>query len=71
MSEISGPFESLVRPSSDPAILPQSNSLYSRRLYFSETQQPAYCRHMQIQVAWPSENFGNEIIDYALWRFSG
>src|SRR6266478_585244 len=67
MSEISGPFESLVRPSSDPAILPQSNSLYSRRLYFSETQQPAYCRHMQIQVAWPAENFGAELIGFCLF----
>jgi hypothetical protein len=66
VDEISGTFESLIRPGPDPAILEPSGSLYSRRLYFSETQQPAYCRHIQVKVSWPAENFGNEIMGWTL-----
>jgi hypothetical protein len=67
IDEIAGPFENLVRPTPDPAILPPSQTLYSRRLYFSETQSAAVCRHMQINVVWPPENFGNELIGFTLF----
>jgi hypothetical protein len=67
IDEVSGNFESLLLFTSDPPQLPKSTSTYNQRFYFSQTKQPALCRHLQIQIAWPAENFQNELLSMTLF----
>jgi hypothetical protein len=67
MDEISGPFENLPRFTQDPPQLYAPESLYSQRFYFSQSQQPAMCRHLQMQFSWPVEDFGNELLSLTLF----
>jgi hypothetical protein len=61
IDEVSGTFENLTNYVPDPPQLPASTSLYAQRFYFSQTQQPALCRHLQIKVAWDAVDEPNEI----------
>ena len=67
LDEISGSFETLSGNVPDPSCLAASVSTYNDRWYLSETQQPALCRHLQIQFSWPSENYGNEMLAYTIF----
>lgn len=69
LDEVSGTFEPLTFFTSDPPQLPKAQSLYNQRFYFSQTQEPAICRHMQLQVSWVAENFPNEL--YSISVFGG
>ena len=62
LGEIEGDFEVLTEYTSDPPQLPPSESLYNQRFYLSQTKEPAVCRHMQMTITWPAENYQNEII---------
>lgn len=67
MDEVSGPFDALTNFTADPPQLPPSQSLFAQRFYFSQTEEPAICRHLQIQINWPTEAFQNEM--YSLTMF--
>jgi hypothetical protein len=67
IGEISGTFESLANAVPDPTQLPASASLYSDRWYFAQTGDPAVCRHLQIQFAWPAEAYQNELLSLTLF----
>lgn len=65
----SGYFEPLYASEStrDPTELPPSNSLYAQRFYLSNTQQPAICRHLQIQINWGEDVVKNELLAISLF----
>jgi len=67
VEEISGTFETISNPNPDPTQLPASSTIYGDRFYFSETQQPAICRHLQIKFSWPAENYANELLTMTLY----
>lgn len=67
IDEVSGSFETMPLSTPDPPQLVASSTLYGLRFYFSQTQQPAVCRHLQIKVSWPSEQFANELYDMTLF----
>lgn len=60
-------FTALNQNEPDPPGLVTAGSLYADRWYLSTSQQAALCRHMQIQFTWVSENFGNELLAYAIY----
>jgi hypothetical protein len=62
IDEIGGTPEALPRFTQDPPQLVPSSTVYSQRFYFSQSQSPALCRHLQIEVVWPAENAGNELL---------
>lgn len=67
LDEISGNFET--EPQSfpaDPPQLPASTTTYADRFYFTNPT-PSLCRHMQIDISFPSEAFKNEILAYAIF----
>jgi hypothetical protein len=45
----------------------ESQTVYNDRWWMSTTQEPAYCRYMTIEIAWPSENEPNELLAYTLF----
>ncbi|MCU1305168.1 MAG: hypothetical protein JWQ87_5452 [Candidatus Sulfotelmatobacter sp.] len=65
--EISGAFENLVQGVPDPPFLYPSQSLYADRWYFNQLQQPAWMRHLQINIQWEAENAANELLTYSLF----
>jgi hypothetical protein len=67
LDEISGDFQDLLSPAHDPPQLPPSLTLYAQRMYFSTTQAPAICRHMQVQFTWPAEAFANELLSLTIY----
>lgn len=67
LDEISGQFQNLPRFTNDPPQLVPPSSLYSQRFYFSQSQQPAMCRHLQLQVNWPPENAANELLSMTMF----
>lgn len=69
MDEISGVFDPISRWENDPPKLVASSSTYAQRFYLMEGENPALCRHLQIQVNWPAENTPSEL--YSLTIFGG
>jgi hypothetical protein len=67
MGEISGDFEPLNRTRQDPPNLPPSNTLYSDRYHFMQNQTAAWCRHFQMDIAWPIEDAANELLTYTIF----
>jgi len=67
IDEISGPFEEMPRFTPDPPQLVASRTLYSHRHYFSQTEQPAICRHLQLKISWEAENVANELMSSTLF----
>lgn len=65
--EISGAFELLTIPENDPPFLNAATSVYANRWYLSQLSQPAWLRHMQIEVSWPAENAANELIAIGIY----
>lgn len=64
MDEISGTFDPITQVDYDPPTLSQSLTTYGLRHWALSTQNgtPALCRHCQIRVDWPAENFANELL---------
>lgn len=61
--EIAGSFSSLAAITKDPPNLPPSNSVKSQRFWAAQNAAPVQvCRFFQQQVAWPAQNFGNELL---------
>jgi hypothetical protein len=67
MGEISGTFEQLNRTRQDPTNLPPSATLYSDRYHFMQNQTPAWCRHFQMDIAWPAEDAANELLTFTIF----
>jgi hypothetical protein len=67
MGEISGTFEALNRTRQDPPNLPPSATLYSDRYHFMQSQIPAWCRHFQMDIAWPAEDAANELLTFTIF----
>jgi hypothetical protein len=67
MGEISGDFEPLKRTCQDPPNLPPSDTLYSDRYHFLQSQLPAWCRHFQMDIAWPAEDAPNELLTFTIF----
>ena len=67
MGEVAGTFEPLNRTRQDPTNLPPSTSLYSDRYHFMQNQTPAWCRHFQMDIAWPAENAANELLTFTIF----
>lgn len=61
------PFEPLGRTRQDPTNLPPSQTLYSDRYHFMQAQNPAWCRHFQMDVAWPAEDAANELLTFTIF----
>lgn len=60
-------FETLIRTIQDPPLLPASATVFGDRYYFTQTREPAWCRHLQIQVTWPIEAAHNEMLTYSIF----
>jgi hypothetical protein len=67
LGEIFGTFEPLNRTRQDPTNLPPSNTLYSDRYHFMQSQSPAWCRHFQMDIAWPAEDAANELLTFTIF----
>lgn len=67
LDEVSGDFEDLPVYTADPTQLEPSSSLYAQRFYFSQTQEPALCRHLQMKFSWPAEDANNELLTLTLY----
>jgi hypothetical protein len=61
LGEISGNFEPICHFVNDPPQLPPSNSLWNQRFYLMQSNEPIECRHFQLKVLWPPQNFPDEI----------
>jgi hypothetical protein len=72
LDEISGTFEPILRTRQDPPNLPPSKSYYSNRYSLLQNQSPTWCKHFQMEVSWPAENYANELYGYTivgeLWK---
>lgn len=71
IDEISGQggtpsFTTLPLRVNDPPDFVTSTSLFTDRWYFSAAAISAWCRHLQIKIAWPSENARNELLAFSL-----
>jgi len=67
LGEIYGTFEPLGRTRQDPPNLPPSDTLYSDRYHFLQSQAPAWCRHFQMDIAWPAEDAANELLTFTIF----
>lgn len=67
LGEVSGTFETLNRTRQDPTNLPPSNTLFSDRYHFLQSQSPAWCRHFQMTISWPEEDAANELYTYTIF----
>lgn len=67
LDEISGVFDPLTNWEDDPPLLEPSKSIYSQRFYLLSGDNPAICRHMQIQWAWPAEDQPNELYSMTIY----
>ena len=64
-----GYFETLSACVPDPTELSPSLSVYAQRFYLSQTQEPAMCRHLQIQINWGTDTVKNELLSLSLFGF--
>jgi hypothetical protein len=67
LGEVSGEFETLKRTRQDPPNLPPSNSLFSDRYHFEQSQKTAWCRHFQMQISWAEEDAQNELLTFTIF----
>jgi hypothetical protein len=66
LDEISGTFDAL--PTSTVASeLPASTTLYTDWFYLTQGLEPALCRHLQLEIAFPAENFKAEVLTYTIY----
>jgi len=62
-----GEFTSLDTVVNDPPLLPPSSSLSSKRAYLSQSQLPAWCRSMQIQVDFGADAYPEELLSLTVF----
>jgi hypothetical protein len=62
-----GYFEPLTIYGTDPPQLPTSLSTFAQRFWLSQTQLPALCRHLQVQVNFGSDVAKNELLSLSLF----
>ena len=63
-----GLFEPLISSEPDPTELTPSNTVYAQRFYLSQSQLPAKCRHMQLQVNWgETDTVRNELLSISIF----
>jgi hypothetical protein len=62
-----GYFETLPAFVADPPQLVPSNSLYSNRYYFSQTQKPALGRSLQMRFDWGTDTIQNELLSLTVF----
>jgi hypothetical protein len=71
LNEISGAFTTFPQAQAYPWQIygqtGQPSSLYSNAYYFRAAGVPALCEHLQIKVAFPAENFQNEVLTMSLF----
>jgi hypothetical protein len=72
VGEVSGwpgcpPFDDLGKVVHDPPRLPESKSLHSNRYYMTQTGKPAWCRHLQIKIAFAIEDAMNEVLSFTAY----
>ena len=65
--EISGTFTNLTPTRQDPTLLPPSTTIRGDRYYLPQVGKPAWCRHMQLKISWPTEAAPNEMLAYTLF----
>lgn len=70
LDEISGSFETMTISVPDPPQLVASSSVYGLRFYFNQVEASAWCRHLQVQVSWPSEAQPNELLSMTIFGAS-
>jgi hypothetical protein len=63
----SSKFEELKRTRQDPTNLPPSESLFSDRYHFAQSQQTAWCRHFQMEISWAAEDAQNELLTFTIF----
>lgn len=51
----------------DPPDLPESQTLYSDRYVTAQNGVCPKCRHIQLMIAWPSQNVGDELLSHAIY----
>jgi hypothetical protein len=69
LNEISGTFTGIgVNPANDPPQLPRSSTVIANRHYlkFASSPLPELVRHLQVKIAFASENAKNELLGFAL-----
>lgn len=63
-----GSFDILKDWQPDPPNMPASQSFYEQRFYLAEnTEDSAYCKHLQILFQWPAENAANELQTFTVF----
>jgi hypothetical protein len=68
LDEIEGDFLDLRNTSNDPPNLPPSLSTVATRFWLSQDAETIpKCRHMQIEMSWPAEDFANELLTYTIY----
>jgi hypothetical protein len=63
----SGYFEPLTVYTTDPPQLSPSLSVEAQRFWLSQTEEPALCRHLQVQVNFGSDVVKNELLSLSLF----
>jgi hypothetical protein len=68
LNEISGSFTALPNPENEPTFLPASSTVVAKRHYLKKaaTPLPETIRHLQVKIAFASENAKNELLGFAL-----
>jgi hypothetical protein len=67
-SGAAGSFEPLIDYVPDPTELSASNTVYAQRFYLSQSQLPAKCRHMQVEVAFGATDVvKNELLSVSVF----
>jgi hypothetical protein len=68
VDEITGNFTTLEKlTKKDPPNLPASLTAPSQRAWAMQSGKPIGCRHIQVQLSWPAENFANELLTYTIY----
>lgn len=67
LDEISGPFSALATYTQEPPVKFRSSTIMMDRFYMNQTNDPAKCMLLQLQVNFPAENAKNEMFAYSLY----
>jgi hypothetical protein len=67
LGELSGTFEMLQRNRQDPPLLPPSKTLYSDRFYMMQSQEPVWCRFMQVRIDFGTQAVASELLTYTIF----
>jgi hypothetical protein len=67
LDEISGAFTNLVHSTNDPPNLAPSQTVTTKRFWAMQSGKPVACRHLQVQIGWPAQNYPNELLTYTIY----